>query len=242
LNVNHDFFSQEVFPYRELSEEDKKKYAICFSFNEPVKLPFAKIFLDKVLSGLILLLVSPIILIIVIAYLIEGLFDSGAGIWPFYYYMAVSEGKAFRKYKFRSFRKDAINTDIYGPSDWRSYIKEWSISERTVVGNIVKNFYLDELPQLFSVLVGRMSLVGPRPLAIIHYDKDLLQGNIFRKYIRGGLLGLGHIRKGTAELGNPKWDFKYMEQLISNNSWALIKLDFKIIYSGINLMRKGQGL
>ena len=57
-----------------------------------------------------------------------------------------------------------------------------------------------------------MSFVGPRPLSIIHYERDLAQGNVSRKLIKGGLLGFGHIHKGTSEMGNPQFEYEYIKK------------------------------
>ena len=44
-----------------------------------------------------------------------------------------------------------------------------------------------------------MSIVGPRPLSVLHYERDKAQGNVTRSLLKGGLLGLGHINKGTKD-------------------------------------------
>ena len=86
-----------------------------------------------------------------------------------------------------------------------------------------------------------MSIVGPRPLAILHYERDLAQGNVTRKLLKGGLLGLGHINKGTSEMGNPEYEYEYVDQYIKKSSWRLLILDIWIIWKGILVIIKGGG-
>ena len=86
-----------------------------------------------------------------------------------------------------------------------------------------------------------MSIVGPRPLAVIHYERDLEQGNVTRKLLKGGLLGLGHINKGTSEMGNPRYEYEYIDKYIKKSSFQLMLLDIWIINKGIALMMRGGG-
>ena len=86
-----------------------------------------------------------------------------------------------------------------------------------------------------------MSIVGPRPLAIEHYERDLAQGNVTRFLLKGGMLGLGHINKGTNEMGKAKYEYEYIEQYLKRSQFSLLKLDLFIIYKGIILIFKGGG-
>ena len=94
---------------------------------------------------------------------------------------------------------------------------------------------------LLSVIKGDMSILGPRPLSVIHYERDIAQGNVTRFLLRGGLLGLGHINKGTAEMGNPIYEYEYVNQYINRSSFGLFCLDLWVIWKGIQLMFKGDG-
>ena len=101
--------------------------------------------------------------------------------------------------------------------DWIAFSAEWSPESRTHVGAFAKKWYLDELRNFWSVLIGDMSIVGPRPLSVLHYERDKEQGNVTRSLLKGGLLGLGHINKGTEEMGNPVYEYEYVREYLKDH-------------------------
>ena len=232
---------EEAFPYKPPNKEIRKKYAYIFELSEPLPLRFDKLILDKIVALFFLIIAMPIFLILKIAYIIEGFFIPENKGPLFYYYNAVSAGKVIHKYKIRLIKISHVDADGAKRGDWIAYSAEWNPVSRTYIGRFVKKFYLDELPQFYSILIGDMSVVGPRPLAIIHYDRDLAQGNVTRKLLRGGLLGLGHINKGTIEMGNPIYEYEYIDQYLKRSYFGLFCLDIYIIFRGIKLILKGGG-
>jgi lipopolysaccharide/colanic/teichoic acid biosynthesis glycosyltransferase len=231
----------KAFPYTPPSRYIKEKYAYIFQAQFKIRPRYLKLFFDKFIALTLLLLTLPIIILLKIAFIIEGLIIHENSGPMFFSYNAVSQGKIFPKYKIRLIKKKYIEPKGAKRGDWIAYSAEWNEDSRTYVGAFVKKFYLDEIPQFLNVLRGDMSIVGPRPLAVIHYMRDLKQGNVTRKLLKGGLLGLGHINKGSSEFGNSIFEYEYLDQYIKKSSLNLLCLDLYIIFKGIKLILKGGG-
>jgi len=232
---------EEAFPYRPPTKEIINKYPHIFDLKRTLPPRFFKLFFDKFVALLFIFLSVPIFILLKFAFLIEGwLFPDCAGPM-FFYYNGVSAGKIIPKYKIRLIKTKYIDPEGAKRHDWIAYSAEWTPDSRTRVGHLVKKFYLDELPQFWSVLKGDMSIVGPRPLSVLHYERDRAQGNVTRFLLRGGLLGLGHINKGTSEMGNPLYEYEYVDQYIKRSSFGLLCLDLWVIWRGILVIIKGEG-
>tara|TARA_B110000503_G_C7168775_1_gene423251 strand:+ start:5852 stop:6586 length:735 start_codon:yes stop_codon:yes gene_type:complete len=231
----------KAFPYKPPTKEIFDRYAYIFNHNKALPARRLKTYFDKLLALLVLLFTLPVIVFLKLAFIVEGIFIPENKGQMFFSYNAVSQGKVFSKYKIRLIKTSFIDHEAAKLGDWIAYAAEWNVESRTYVGAFVKKFYLDEIPQLWNVLRGEMSIVGPRPLAIIHYERDLAQGNVTRKLLKGGLLGLGHIMKGKPEFGNPIYEYEYIDQYIKQSELNLLLLDLKIIWRGLLLILKGGG-
>ena len=158
--------------------------------------------------------------IFIIVPLLIKIFDKG----PIFYAQNRNglHGKPFKILKFRTLKTNS------GQSNKPVLINDPRV---TLIGNILRKTAIDELPQLFNVLKGEMSLVGPRPH--IPYETDLYSKEIFRYLVRHqvkpGLTGLAQINiagKTNVELMRAKLDndLKYIYE------WS-IYLDLRILAS-----------
>jgi len=106
----------------------------------------------------------------------------------------------------------------------------------TVVGRVLRRTSLDELPQLFNVLRGEMSLVGPRPLPMRDYEGFSEDWQRRRFSVRPGITCLWQVN-GRSNIAFDHWmklDLQYVDQ------WS-IWLDMKILAQTIPAVMKGAG-
>ena len=236
-----DEIDKKAFPYLPPTAEIKGEYNTYFSPNyAPRTRPLKRAF-DLIFSGALIIFSIPIILLLKVAYVIEGLFLSRSKGPLLYFYYGISQGIPFKKWKFRVIKTECYDFHHFKENQWEAYQQEWKPGARTVMGSFVKKYYLDEIPQFFSVFSGEMSFVGPRPLCVTHYHRDLAQGNITRKLLKGGVLGLGHIKKGTSEMGAPIYEYEYLHAHETASHLSLLLLDLRIIKTGALLVMKGGG-
>jgi len=144
-------------------------------------------------------------------------------------------GSLFRIYKFRTMRQD-------GPKYIGTHVGE-DDPRITLVGKILRKTKLDELPQLWNVLRGDMSIVGPRPICACEDDEMLQQVPLYhlRRLVRPGMTGLGQVSFGTAKLPcQHAWRLQYDLHYIKRRSLSLdMYVIFQTLLVCLNLRRRG---
>ena len=212
--------------------------------NDVLPIPKAKRVFDIVVSGLALIILSPLFLLISLLIKIEGFFVKISQGPIFYIETRVSQGQPFTFRKFRIFKVSA-----YEPLRANGQIVHTKPLERngdnlTETGKILKKFYLDELPQFWNVFVGGMSLVGPRPWNPVDYENDVKAGNFRKKVLKAGLTGLVQISKGRNgdHKNGTDLDEKYIELVKNLSPLKLLLLDLWIMGRSIRLILRGEGL
>ncbi len=193
-----------------------------------------KRFFDFSVSLVLLVLLSPVF--VVLSLLIK--LDSKGKIFYVQKRMG-KKGSIFNFYKFRSMvsnadkLKDSLNDK--NEVDGGIIFKMKEDPRITRIGKFMRRYSLDELPQLFNVLKGDMSLVGPRPFPV-EESKKFEYNHIPRLNIRPGITGLSQVR-GRSELSFKKWvkwDLWYL------NNWSF-GLDLLILWWTVPAVFKGKG-
>lgn len=178
---------------------------------------------DRVLAGLILLLVSPILLVIAI---LVKLSSSGS---VFYRQLRHGwDGKPICVYKFRTMfeHQETEGTVTQARKDDVRITK---------IGKFLRKTSLDELPQFINVLQGRMSIVGPRPHAIEHneYYRELIDSYMQRHHVKPGITGWAQVNGWRGETDTlDKMQKRVEYDLYYINHWSFW-FDIKIIFMTI---------
>lgn len=179
--------------------------------------------MDLVLCSLVAVVTTPLMLLIALAIKLE---DGGK---VFYKQTRMSlDGKVFDILKFRSMIEDA-------EKDGKSIPATGHDPRITKVGRIIRAARLDELPQLFNILKGDMSIVGPRPERLEHvvqYTEQIPEFD-FRAKVKGGLTGYAQIygKYNTSPYDKLRLDMMYIENYSLMLDIKLIMLTLRIMFS-----------
>lgn len=182
---------------------------------------FCKRAIDVIASGLMLLILSPIMIITAIAIKKDG--------GPAFYKQVrlTKDNKEFEIYKFRSMRIDAEKDGV-------ARLSTGSSDDRiTPVGRIIRKYRIDELPQLINILKGDMTIVGPRPerpQIAEDYKKTLPEFDL-RLQVKAGLTGYAQVygKYNTTPYDKLQMDLMYI------SSCNLLE-DLKIIFATIKIL------
>ena len=187
--------------------------------------PVVKRFFDLVCSLLGIILLSPLLLIL--ALLIKC---TSPGPVLFRQKRVGKNKTYFEILKFRSMRIDA-------PHDVPTHLLQNAQSAITPIGHFLRKTSLDELPQLFNILLGQMSVIGPRPALWNQYDLIAERDRYGANRLTPGLTGWAQVN-GRDELPIPvkaKLDGYYAEHLS-------FSLDLKIFFKTIANVFSGTGI
>lgn len=213
--------------------------------DKPVSTSFLKRSFDIGFAFLFSVFLSPIIISIFIAMKIEGLIHKDSRGSFFYSETRISYGKPFRFYKFRIFKIAVLEKTLREFGFIHTKPLERNSDNLTVVGKFLKKFYLDELGQLFNVLRGDMSLVGPRPWNPVDYKQEIAEGIYRKKILRAGITGLVQITKnnrGRYPGTDRGLDDYYILFCRNNSPLKIIFFDTWVIGKSLLMLLKGQGL
>ena len=192
---------------------------------------FWKRFFDIFLSLLAILLLSPVLLILTIIQLFA---TKGH---PIFADIRVGKkGKTIKVLKYRSMVYDAeTNIDKYlTPEQKEMWIRERKLDDDpriTKLGNILRKTSLDELPQLFNIFAGSMSIVGPRPMTQRELDKHFTEEE--RKILytaRPGLTGYWQVSgRNEVDFDSGERQRLELEYFSKRGFWFDTKIMFKTI-------------
>jgi sugar transferase (PEP-CTERM system associated) len=198
-------------------------------FNQGVIRTFVKRFFDIVFAGFLLVLALPVMLVTGILILLE----SGGPVLYLQERVGLN-GRLFNVVKFRSMRTDAEHD---GQPRWAAAQDD----RITRVGQVIRKLRIDELPQLFTVLAGDMSLVGPRPERPYFVDKLTQEIPYYavRLSVKPGLTGWAQVRYHYgATMEDSAEKLQYDLYYVKNHTWFL---DLVVLFETVGVVLTGKG-
>lgn len=197
-------------------------------------MPQIKRILDIIFSTVLLFMLLPIFICLIILIKVTS-----KGALFYKWHVIGKEGKPFTGYKFRTMivNADKLKPDLLESNEMIGPVFKMTNDPRiTKIGKILRKYSLDELPQLWSVIKGDMSLVGPRPAGPIEW-KEYEQWQKRKLSVTPGMTCLWQVNGRNKVHEFDEWvkmDLEYID------NWSLW-LDFKILLQTIPAVFKGTG-
>jgi len=156
--------------------------------------------------------------------------------------MRISRGKQFPLYKLCMFKESYRKKYFDGPDEVKShtFLQKQNPDSLRLTGRIMKKYYFDELGQIFNVLLGHMSVVGPRPYIVGSEGSD----NLPRMLQKAGMLGVQNndVKTGFVTISKIKTDDEYLSVFEKGSVLELLWADTIIIADGVRALLMGKGL
>ena len=203
--------------------------------------PAAKRVLDVSISLVLLVVLAPLFAFLLVAMGVDMVRCSrDRGPW-LYRETRITRGREFELLKFRTLRRDAL---AGMDETLHARMLEADEANLTWAGRrLLKPWYLDELPQLWNVLRGDMSLVGPRPWPPPMVADQVAAGRTYRNEFVAGWTGPVQVQKGVAEPARySELDIAYVEACRSSTFVRILRRDLGLLWETIRTLIRGQGL
>jgi lipopolysaccharide/colanic/teichoic acid biosynthesis glycosyltransferase len=207
-----------------------------------VPYPLTKQVFDRLVSASLIMVLSPLLLAGIGILAVDMTFvRRDRGRW-LYRERRISRGRVFEVLKFRVLREDVLAEVVATPG---AYARVYEADERnlTATGKIIKRIYADELPQLFNVVRGDISLVGPRPWPVSMVEEQVAKGLDYRLHVVAGWTGPAQVRKDSgARSRATALDLEYVELCRTLSGPRLVAHDLKVLRHTIRTVLRGRGL
>ncbi|MFH1292470.1 MAG: sugar transferase [bacterium] len=205
--------------------------------NEFIEISFLKRLFDITASLVILIILFPFLLLFYLVLMVEIIFSKQARGPLFYCEKRITEGKEYLHCKIRTCKQVIYDRELIEKGHIQTATVESKRENFLKVGWWIKKTYLDEAPQLFNVLKGDLSLVGPRPKPVYEYKEYINRGAYTKKAIRGGLTGLYQSYKGGwGDKTDVDFDGDYIKFCKMHSNWQVVWCDIKILFRTLKVV------
>lgn len=196
---------------------------------------------ERVAALVILIPFLPVMALCALAIKLEGMIDRRARGPVFFVEDRISRGRVIGLLKFRTLRAEALSSlDRSRPTHIGVLERR---GELTRVGRWIRQWYLDELPQLINIVRGDMFLIGTRPYPIELYEEELAQGITRKRDMPAGLVGPVQSYKGRLhELDSVELDREYWDAFRRSSGFGLLLLDLRILARSLRVQLQHKGL